>query len=203
MLYTINRNEGIFPTHSLRVKNINFEAELWIWISALPLISCVTYLNSTICPISLSMLYKETQNLTPIQMFKVNLNASLFFQTYLKLNWSSLQNWLSIVTLVFWSHSPSHWGLASQEYHHWIFFLPCHPIIQKTDQILSSYFLWSSMTTSLILSHNINTFGLTSHSGSLVYMPHYLPQTLNILLKIKTNKTKTKSPYHIHTWVLQ
>lgn len=49
------------------------------------------------------------------------------------------------------------------------------------------------MTTSLILSHNINTSGLTSHSGSLVYMPQYLPQTLNILLKIKTNKQKQKA----------
>ena len=65
---TINMNEGIFLTHSIKVKNINFEAVLWIWISALPLISCIIYLNSTICPISLSMVYKDREgNGTPLQ----------------------------------------------------------------------------------------------------------------------------------------
>jgi len=65
---TINMNEEIFLTHSINVKNINFEAVLRIWISALPLISCIIYLNSTICPISLSMVYKDREgNGTPLQ----------------------------------------------------------------------------------------------------------------------------------------
>ena len=69
-------------------------------------------------------------------------------------------------------------------------------IPKRTDQVLSSYFLWSSLTTSLILSHNINTFGLTSPSGSLVYMPHYLPQTSMIKNKNKqTNKNKKPLPH--------
>lgn len=65
-------------------------------------------------------------------------------------------------------------------------------ILKKTYQALLLYFLWSSMTTSLILCHNINTFGLTSHSGSLVYMLNYLPKASMI-------KNKQKNHYHIHS----
>lgn len=61
------------------------------------------------------------------------------------------------------------------------------------------------MTTSLILSHNMNTFGLTSHSDFTLVCIHYLPPNPKYSIKNKnkqTNKQKQKSPYHIHTWVL-